>query len=254
MHNAPLPVLVGVLAFLYGSCIGSFANAAAMRLLCDEDPIFPSSRCRFCARPLHWYENLPLIGYLLLWGRCGCKKMLLPVRYLAVELAIGSLFFAYAASLPLWSFLALSLAAAIITIAFLTDLTRMVLWVPSLLLGCGLGLLAAIFVPSWPIPLSSALIGAALGAGLIIICDRLYRLIRGCQGFGGGDIWLMAMIGAWSGTVGAVVIFFGAVYLGAGIGIALILLGQRGFASKLPFGVFLSIVFLLYPMSYTLLV
>ena len=244
------PVFVGVLAFIYGAAIGSFANAASLRLLLDEDPISQPSRCRFCQRKLRSFENIPIVGYLLLAGRCGCKKHPLPLRYLIVEVGTATLFLAYAAILPLWTSIALSVAAAIMIIAFLTDLTGMVLWTASLGLGALLGLATSLVIPDWPVRATLSIIGCLLGASLIIISNFIYKVARGTQGFGSGDIWLMGMIGAWFGPIGAIIIFFGGAYLGAILGIGLILLGKRQITSKLPFGVFLSIVFLLYPISY----
>ena len=244
------PLIVALFCFIYGASVGSFANAAALRLLVDEDPISQPSRCRFCDRKLRAFENLPVFGYLMLLGKCGCKKRPLPIRYLLVELTTACLFCLYAAILPFWIWLALSFASAIMIIAFLTDFSGMVLWTPSLALGGLFGLVASIFIPDWPITLISSGIGALLGASLIISINFAYKLARGTPGFGSGDIWLMGMIGAWLGPVGALVVFFGGAYLGALIGILLILLGKRHVSSKLPFGVFLSIVFLLYPISY----
>ena len=248
----PMPVLVGLFSFIYGACIGSFANAASLRLLQDEDPISQPSRCRFCDRKLRIFENIPIIGYLLLWGRCGCKKQSLPFRYLFIELGVGCLFLAYAACLPLWACLALSCAAAIMSIAFLTDLSGMVLWTSSLLFGAVAGIIAAVIIPAWPVSVLASAFGSLVGAGLIFISNIIYKIARGTQGFGTGDVWLMGMIGAWFGPIGAITIFFGGAYLGAILGISLILLGQRQLSSKLPFGVFLSIVFLLYPIIYIL--
>ena len=244
------PVVVAIFTFIYGASIGSFANAAALRLLLDEDPISQPSRCRFCNRNLRAFENLPIVGYLILMGKCGCKKHPLPARYVAVELGTAILFCIYAAILPFWACLALSIALAIMIIAFLTDFSGMVLWTPSLGLGAFFGFAASLLIPEWPVAPASAVFGAALGASFIILINFAYKIMRGVNGFGSGDIWLMAMIGAWFGPIGAVITFFGGAYLGALVGITLILLGKKHISSKLPFGVFLSIVFLLYPISY----
>ena len=238
---------------LFGACIGSFANAAAMRIVRDEDPISQPSRCRSCQRKLKWFENLPIIGYLLVRGRCGTCHDQIPMRYIMAEIAAAAIFVIYAALLPVFTFFAFIIAIPIALIAFLTDRSDMVLWTPSLGFGIAAGLLPPLIVPGWPLSVQAAIIGAITGGALIAGTNLIFQIIRGKQGFGTGDIWLLAMIGSWCGAIGATMIFFASAYLGAIIGVALILRKKGQGSSKLPFGVFLSIVFLLYPISYILL-
>ena len=240
--------------FVLGGCFGSFANAAAMRLVRDESPISPPSRCRFCDRRLGWRENLPLFGWLFLAGRCYCQKMALPKRYVAVEWGFACLTLLSAMYLPIDVFVALTIANIIIVIALLTDSEAMVLHPPSLLAGILLGVAAAAFLPSWPISLTDSVFGLVIGAALIQGTNLIYRFTRGKNGFGQGDIWLLAMIGSLFGMVGALFVFFAASLVGAITGIALILAKKADSGSKLPFGLFLSVVFLLYPALNMLLV
>ena len=243
-----------IFIFIIGGCFGSFANAAAMRLVRDESPIAPPSRCRFCERPLGWRENMPLFGWLFLAGRCGCKKFSLPKRYIAVEWGFACLTAWLAYALPLEIFGLLCLLNIIILIALLTDSEAMVLYPPSLLAGIIIALGASFIIPSWPISPIDSFIGMIIGGGLIFGTNLIYRLTRGTNGFGQGDIWLLGMIGASFGSVGAVMTFFGASMIGAITGITLILAKKAEISSKLPFGLFLSLVFLLYPAINMLLI
>ena len=243
-----------VFIFILGGCFGSFANAAAMRLVRDESPIAPPSRCRFCEKPLGWRENMPLFGWLFLAGRCACKKFPLPKRYVAVEWGFACLTTWLAYSLPLPVFGLLCLLNIIILIALLTDSEAMVLYPPSLLAGIIIAFGASFFVPNWPVSPIDCFLGTLIGGSLIFGTNLIYRLTRGTNGFGQGDIWLLAMIGASFGSIGAIITFFGASMVGAITGITLILAKKAEISSKLPFGLFLSLVFLLYPALNMLLI
>lgn len=243
--------------FFLGACFGSFANACALRLVRNEDFIRPKSRCRMCGRPLHWWENLPIIGYAALRGRCGCAKFALPVRYLLVELLLGAIVLGYAAMMPPIMAIGFSIAAIFIVISLLTDLEAMILHPALLTIWGGLGLGFAALAHSglfyWHITWQQAAFSALIGAGMPFFINQIFRLIRGKNGFGEGDFWLLAAIGAWIGPVGVLVVFFGAAFLGAVAGTLLILVGKAQLGSKLPFGLFLSVVFILCSKLYMLL-
>ena len=251
------------LIFLLGACFGSYANAAAMRLVRDEDSIAAPSRCRFCETPLRWSDNIPILGWLSLKGRSRCCHYPLPLRYLATELMVGCIFTLYFLAFPLLIAGLLCLACVVMVICFLTDLEAMVLHVPIMAGGALAGLIIAglgDYAPGWlavfniwPVSLYDSLIGYGLGAGLLWGTNALYLAIRGKRGFGAGDVWLMGMVGSWLGPVGSLAVFFGASFVGAVAGIGLILVGRAAAQTRLPFGLFLSIVFILYPFSYMLL-
>lgn len=243
----PYPIAVILFAGLFGGCFGSFANAAAMRLVRDESPILPPSRCRFCEKPLGWRENLPLFGWVFLKGRCACAKFKLPARYVLVEWGFAGLTIILALILPWPLFVVVTILNIIMMIALLTDSEAMVLHPPSLLAGSLFAIGAALLLDSWPIAWQESLMGAVFGAGIIMITNFIYKLTRGKNGFGQGDIWLLGMIGASFGLWGAIMVFFTASFIGALVGITLIFVNKAESGSKLPFGLFLSLVFLLYP-------
>ena len=241
------PLFLLFVIFVFGTCFGSFANAAAMRIVRDEDPALQASRCRHCDTDLKWHHNIPLFGWLLLRGKSACCNSPIGKRYILVEASFGIIMTALFALLPLAHAGILSLASFIMMTALLTDSEAMVLHPPSLLAGMILGWLAPLIIADWPHSASEALIGSLICAGLIFIINKSYYLLRGHNGFGAGDIWLMGMIGAIYGSIAGITIFFAATFVGALTGISLILVKKADSGSKLPFGLFLSVVFLLYP-------
>ncbi len=249
--TAPLPdipfVIFQIFAICFGACFGSFANAAAMRLVRDESPHSPASRCRSCDKNLSWHQNIPIVSWLILRGKTACCDTPLALRYIFVEVAFAGLALLYVSVMPLAVAAYFLLLCIIMMIALLTDLEAMVLHPPSLLLGIIAGLIAPFLIPAWPVPAFHAVIGAVTGSGILLLFNGAYRFMRGHNGFGAGDIWLMALIGAVLGWQAALFSFFAASLLGAIAGIGLILVQKAGAMTKLPFGLFLSFVFLLYP-------
>lgn len=249
--TATVAAMLLLLCFAVGACLGSFANACAMRLVRDEDFIHGKSRCRACERTLQWHENLPIIGFLMLRGRCGCRKSVLSRRYLIVELSLATIAVLYAVVMPPAMAIGFMFAAVMATIALLTDLESMVLH-PALLTitgttgvaWAGIGASGLIF---WPLGLFEALAGALIGALAPLSINSIYRLLRHQNGFGEGDFWLLGAIGAWSGPVGAISIFLFAAMLGATVGIIMIAKDKASGTTKLPFGLFISVVFILCP-------
>src|SRR3990170_2192264 len=201
------PVLAASAAFLVGACIGSFLNVVIHRLPRGESIVSPRSRCPGCGRQIGAWENIPVASFLLLRGKCaGCGEAI-SWRYPAVELLTASGF------------------AAI----FLLD-------------GPGIPLVRALlfsFLPGgdW----KGSVAGALLGGGILHATAFLYEKARGAEGMGGGDIKLLAMIGAflgWRGTLAT--IFFGAL-LGAAGGILAMRKGGEGLKTAIPFGPYLCV-------------
>ena len=243
-------VLAGFI-FCLGACLGSFANACAMRLVRDEDFVFAPSRCRGCDKSLGWRENLPILGFTLQRGRCACGDMRLPSRYVTVELVGGCLLLSYAATLPLPLAVGFGVAMVFVAIACLTDLEALTLH-PLLLtifgmIGLGLAIAADFRLLLWHIGSAQALAGMIASAGLPFLVNAVYRWIRGRNGFGEGDFWLLAAIGAWLGPVMGPVAFLAACWLGAAVGIVMMMTGRGSIMTKLPFGLFAGLVFILWP-------
>lgn len=260
-YLSSMPVLALVLIFSIGGCFGSFANAAAMRLIRQEDFIYQASRCRTCQRSLSLLENLPFIGWLRQRGMCQCGEIKLPYRYVMTELAFGVLVVIYALTLPVLAAIGFSIAVIFIAISMLTDAEAMILH-PTLLsilalIGVGFSLLgsgvfelesAPFMTPylSWHLSPMAALAGCAVGAATPLSINLLYRLVRGQNGLGEGDFWMLGAIGAWTGWQGALSILVLAAASAASFGLLMILTGKASGLTRLPFGVFLGAVFILW--------
>ncbi|MGC6498271.1 MAG: prepilin peptidase [Candidatus Puniceispirillaceae bacterium] len=247
--------VICLFAFAVGACLGSFANACAMRLVRDEDFIFAKSRCRGCDRPLSWWQNLPLIGWLTARGRCTSCGSHIGFRYLLVEILMGLVLVAYIIMLPTAMVIGFTLALALVAIACLTDFEAMTLH-PLLLSILGLaGLLLAVGGQTgffaWHLTSGQALLGAILTGGLPFVINAGFRRLRGTDGFGEGDFWLMAAIGAWLGPFAGVALFVVASWLGATAGIVLMITSKATIATRLPFGLFAGGAFILWPNLFT---
>jgi leader peptidase (prepilin peptidase)/N-methyltransferase len=226
-------------AFLVGACIGSFLNVVIHRLPLGESIVSPRSRCPGCGRAIPAWENIPVVSFIALGGKCaGCGEAI-SRRYPAVELLTGAgfagIFLLDGVGFPLLrDLLFLSL---LIPIAFI-DIDHRIIPDELSLGGLAAGILLS-FLPGgdW----KGSLTGALLGGGILYATAVLYEKIRGTEGMGGGDIKLLAMIGAflgWRGTVAT--IFFGA-FLGAVGGILSMRKGGEGLKTAIPFGPYLCV-------------
>lgn len=246
---------------LLGLCIGSFLNVVIHRLpqmmerawklegaellgvpapdLPELTLSRPASRCPQCGHRIRWFENIPLLSWLVLRGRCSACKTPIPVRYPVVELATGLLF-----ALLAWRFgshlgvLAWCLFAALLvaltgidwdTTLLPDSLTMPLLWA---------GLVAAAL--GWTLPLTTAVWGAVFGYLSLWSVYWLFKLTTGKEGMGAGDFKLLAALGAWLGWQMLLPIVLAASIIGAVIGIAMKLSGALREGRYVPFGPFLA--------------
>lgn len=233
----PLPsVLMASWLFVLGLCVGSFLNVVIARVPHDQSVIKPRSRCPKCGYTLSWYDNIPLLSWLMLRGRCrGCKTPI-SVRYPLVELLTGLLFLACLRRFD-WSW---ELASALVLVTLLVPLTFIDLehWilpfsltVPGIILGV---------VLAWPRGME-AVQGAAIGAAVGFLAFRLmeylgWKLLRK-EALGGGDKYLVAMLGAFLSWQALLGILFLSSFQGAVVGILLIALtGRAGPRAETPEG------------------
>lgn len=232
-------------AFSLGAVIGSFLNVCIARLPKQESIISPPSHCPHCKKPIQFYDNIPVISYILLAGKCRHCKNRISLRYPVVEGLTGlmtvALFMRYG---PTVQFLLLLLfSAALIVITFI-DLTHQI--IPDAIsipgIPCGIG--ASILIPtiSW----LDSLLGIFVGGGLLLLIAVGYKWITGRDGMGGGDIKLLAMMGAWLGWKAIPFILLASSLIGLLVGGGSILLLKTGLRTKIPFGPFLSISSLIY--------
>jgi len=243
--------VAALFVFCLGACLGSFANACAMRLVRDEDFVATASRCRGCGTRLSWRENLPVLGYLMLGGRCRHCGMRLSPRYLIVEVIAGLMLLSYAFSLPLALSAGFGLAMVFVGIACLTDLEALTLH-PALLsafgvIGLCLSILGDFGLMTWHLTSAMSLAGMLASAAAPMLVNGVYRLVRGRNGFGEGDFWLLAAIGTWLGPVIGPALFLASCWLGALVGVGMMMTGRASVMTKLPFGLFAGCAFILWP-------
>jgi leader peptidase (prepilin peptidase)/N-methyltransferase len=230
-------------AFLAGACVGSFLNVVIHRLPRGESIVRPASRCPSCGRPVRPLENIPVAGFLWLRGRCaGCGGRI-SWRYPAVEALTAVGFGAIAAvDGPGMSLLRdLVFFSLLVPIVFI-DIDHRIIPDEISLGGLAAGLLLS-FLPGgeW----KESVAGALLGGGILYATAFLYEKARGAEGMGGGDIKLLAMIGAFLGWRGALETIFIGALLGAAGGILAMRKGGEGLKTAIPFGPYLCVAALL---------
>lgn len=228
-------------AFLFGAAMGSFANVLIYRLPEGRSIVYPGSRCPSCGRPIRWFDNIPIISYFILRGRCRSCGAAISLRYPLVEALSGLLFAAVLNRFglqPATPALAL-FAWALLVITFI-DLDHRIIPDVISLPGTGLGLLYSL-VPGFPRPLDS-LLGVAAGGGFLFLILYAYEKIMGEEGMGLGDVKLLAMIGAFLGWQSLPVTVMVSSLAGSlvGIGYALVK-GESVRKFPVPFGPFLAL-------------
>ena len=240
-----MDVFFGVSIFLFGLVFGSFLNVCIYRMPRGLSVVSPRSACPNCHRPIAAYDNIPVLSWLLLGGRCRHCKIAISPRYAAVELLTGLLFLACYQRFGLsLSTLKYCIFAFLVLGLIFTDAETKLLPDKLTLTGLGIGITFSPFVPvddlvarflpslirlpagdmSWRLlSLGDALLGAAVGASFIYGVGVLYLHARGVEGMGFGDVKLMAMVGAFLGVKLTVLTIFGASLVGSLFGLGTIL-------------------------------
>ena len=254
------PTLIAVFVFLFGLIIGSFLNVCILRIPGGKSIVMPASACPQCGAAIRPYDNIPVISYLLLAGKCRkCKAKISPI-YPAVELLTGLLFLACYEAFGLTSeALKWSLFSAIMIVLVFTDLRERILPDVVNYTGLGMGLVLSPFTkpsdgtalwlanhafdfppPAPIVSLADALLGAALGSGLLWLVSEAYFRLRGREGMGLGDVKMMLMAGAFLGAKRTLLTIFLGSILGSVLGLIFILARRKDSEYELPFGTFLG--------------
>ena len=235
-----------VFAFLFGLAVGSFLNVCIYRIPLKKSIVSPPSSCPQCGSRIRFYDNIPVLSYLLLLGRCRQCRARISLRYPLVELIVGllsaALFLALGPSLP-YLFLFL-FTAALVAIAFI-DLDHKIIPDVISLPGILVGLIFSFF-PSAGLSPVDALIGAVGGAAFLLLVGVAFEKVTGREGMGGGDVKLLAMIGAWMGWKALPFILLLSSFTGAVIGGLSLAVSRQGMRSRIPFGPFLALGALLF--------
>jgi leader peptidase (prepilin peptidase)/N-methyltransferase len=247
--------MIPLLAFLAGLLIGSFLNVCIYRMPKDLSITRPSrSFCPNCERMIAWYDNIPVLSYLLLRGRCRSCKHPIPIRYLVVELTTGVVFaFCVTVLGPNLPALKWCVFSALLIALTAMDFEERILPNELTLGGTLLGLAMALVVPVhadtigfWlPSALASvgeAAFGAAIASGSIWFVGWAYKKVRKREGMGFGDVKMIAMIGTFLGAPYALLAVTAGSLFGAIAGIAFIVIARKDPSTyELPFGSFLGI-------------
>ena len=235
------PVLLAIALGGGGLLAGSFLGLVSLRLPQREGFVGGRSRCRGCDRPLGPWRLIPLLSYAVSRGRCAACGAAIPIRYPAMEAGCAAVGLCAALTQP-------SIPAALLTALLGWQLLLIAVvdgehfWLPDQLTLPLLasGLLAAAALDR--LSVIDSMTGAAVGFGGLWLVGRAYRHVRGCEGLGGGDPFLLAAGGAWTGSVGLPSVLLWSALAGLSVVAARLLTGGRvSGADRLPFGVFLAL-------------
>jgi leader peptidase (prepilin peptidase)/N-methyltransferase len=224
---------------LVGLVIGSFLNVCIYRLPRDLSVVWPASRCTACGREISWYENIPVLSYAALRGRCRTCGESISLMYPLIELLTAGVFVAtYAVFGPTALFPIRAVFGAAMIVLLVIDLQHQILPNEITLPGIVVGLAASVVAePGW----RDALIGAAAGGGVLWVVAWGYERLRHQEGLGFGDVKMLAMIGAFLGWKLMLLTLVGASILGSLTAGVLMVSGRADWQSKLPLGTFLAV-------------
>ncbi len=226
-------------AALFGAVIGSFLNVCIYRLPIGRSVVWPASACARCGRELSWYENVPILAWLALRGRCRSCAEPISIQYPIVEALTAIMF---AAAWWYYGFTPLLVSRLVfgcaLIVLFAIDLEHHLLPNAITLPGIAVGFGFALFTePGW----LASLLGILLGAGVLYAIAEGYYLVRHEEGMGMGDVKMLGMIGAFLGWQLTILTLVMASCAGAIIGLLLIALKRGDMKYALPFGTFLAL-------------
>jgi len=261
------PFLFYTFVFIFGLLFGSFLNVCIYRLPRDESITFPPSHCTNCNTPIKFYQNIPVISYLLLGGKCSSCKEPISVIYPVVELftavLVTLLFYKYGVTIETFVYVILTLSLIVISFIDLEHfIIPNVITLPGIIIGLAYNLLITdwgfflkiipgldfgnIFYIAPRIPALNSVFGIIIGGGTLLLIAYLYKIIRKREGMGMGDVKLLAMLGAFLGINGVFFIILVSSLVGSVIGITLILIQRGNMKLALPYGPFISFAAVLF--------
>ena len=232
-------------AFIIGTIIGSFLNVCIYRIPAGKSIVSPPSACPHCGHTIRWFQNIPILSYVFLGGKCAACRVGISLRYPAIEALTGLLFvmvlYSYGfslATLVYWLFV-----AALVTISFI-DLDQQIIPDVISLPGIVIGFACSFCIPwlSW----LDSLLGIVVGGGILLAIAWLYEIIAKREGMGGGDIKLLGMLGAFLGWQAVFPVIFIASLVGSLVGIPMMLLQKEDTKFAIPFGPFLALAAIVY--------
>lgn len=238
-------MILNIFAFIFGAVVGSFLNVCILRIPAKESIVTPLSRCPHCHHPIRFFDNIPIISFAILRAKCRDCGEKISWRYPLVELVTGLLtlllFIKFGLTLNFMVFFIFT--AVLIVISFI-DFDHQI--IPDILSipGIPIFFLSAVFIVK--IPWHEALIGLLIGGGMLFLIAFVYEMITKREGMGGGDIKLLAMIGAFLGWKSLIFVLLFSSFTGALIGLIVMAVKKKDTKYAVPFGPFLSIAAVVY--------
>ena len=232
--------MLTLISIIIGAMVGSFLNVCICRLPKGESIITPRSHCPQCQTLIRFYDNIPLLSYLLLRGKCRSCRAPISIQYPTVEgvTALGSLilFLKFGMS---WEYLLYFLFLSALIVITVIDLYHQIIPDVISLPGVGIGLLASLVLPH--LKFLNSLTGVLLGGGSLFLVATLYQWFFKREGMGGGDVKLLAMVGAFLGWKAVILTILFSSFIGSITGIIFIAVKGRDLKYAIPFGPFLSL-------------
>ncbi len=232
--------MLELFSIIFGALIGSFLNVCICRLPREESIVTIGSHCPQCNNPIRFYDNIPVLSYVLLKGKCRYCGKPISIQYPVVEgitaLSSWVLFTTYGPSLSYFFFFAFVAALIVITVI---DLQHQIIPDVISLPGMGVGLLGSLTLTH--LSFLNSLGGLLLGGGSLFLVATVYQWLFKREGMGGGDVKLLGMIGAFLGWKAVILTILLSSLIGSLIGILVMVLKGKNFKYAIPFGPFLSL-------------
>lgn len=232
--------LIFIYAVVVGLCVGSFLNVCIYRLPASKSIVHPGSECPECGKGIRFYDNIPVVSYLILRGRCRNCHTRIPFRYALVEIITGlcAFFVVFKFGTSIQSLIYFVFIAALIVVVFI-DIDHKIIPNRITLPGIPVCFAASFALPD--VSVQESLLGILAGGGSLFVIAWGYKKITRKDGMGGGDIKLLAMIGALIGWKGVLFTIYFASIIGTCAGLVIILQRRKNLKFAIPFGPFLSL-------------
>ncbi|MBM4350810.1 MAG: prepilin peptidase [Deltaproteobacteria bacterium] len=232
--------MLTIASIIFGAIVGSFLNVCIHRLPKEESIVKPGSHCPKCRTPIRYYDNIPVLSYLILGGKCRYCQASISIQYPIVEAitALSSFFLFITFGVSLSFFYYFWFVAALIAITVI-DLHYQIIPDVISLPGIVIGLLGSLIIPQ--ITFWTSLIGMIAGGGSLFLVATVYQWLFKREGMGGGDVKLLAMIGAFLGWKAVILTILLSSFIGSIIGITVMLIKGKDFKYAIPFGPFLAL-------------
>ncbi|MEW6457167.1 MAG: prepilin peptidase [Acidobacteriota bacterium] len=233
-------ILIRLFIVVVGLVWGSFLNVLIFRIPRDLNIIKPRSFCPSCGKKIKWYDNIPVLSYIFLGGKCRNCYQKISVRYPVVEIITSSSFLiVYERYYYSFYFIgSLIFVSALIALAFI-DLEHQIL--PDVITIPGFIFFSAYSVANPFLGFKHLILGALVGSGTLLLIYLIYLWLRKEEGLGFGDIKMMLLVGAFLGWRKSLLTLIIASFLGAMVGVIMIVFKKKGLKFALPFGTFLSL-------------